>query len=119
MEDLLNEVKSLENRLRCYHEGTYGRSTVKMHVELKKIDTIKEMLKQRQETASAVDTIVNGTELIDADNPPEPDANKLYLAVIGNSFEVVRYTEWGWHYGTRNTQDSVYGVEKYIPLIRQ
>ena len=47
---LKNEVESLENRLRCYHEGTHGRSTLKMHVELKKIERIKELLKQRPAT---------------------------------------------------------------------
>jgi len=53
---LKNEIESLENRLRCYHEGKYGRSVLKMHVELKKVEQIKDLLEQRQES-DHVDTI--------------------------------------------------------------
>ena len=41
---ILDELNRLENRIRCYHEGTHGRRTVKMHVELEIIDNIKEMI---------------------------------------------------------------------------
>lgn len=47
---LMNEVEGLENRLRCYHEGTYGRRTVKMHVELKKIESIKSLINEMEES---------------------------------------------------------------------
>ena len=56
-DEILNEVKSLENRLRCYHEGNHGRSTVKMSVELKTIERLKEKLKQSRESGQ-VDAVV-------------------------------------------------------------
>ena len=45
---ILNEVKSLENRLLCYHNGEYGRSRVKMSVELKIIKNIKDLLNENK-----------------------------------------------------------------------
>lgn len=54
------------------------------------------------------------------DQLPEIDGNKQLLAFCGTEFysecEIVRYNEWGWHYGTRDTQNMVQNVTHWMPL---
>lgn len=44
-----------------------------------------------------------------ADSLPQVGDKKL-LVWNGYDYEIARYNEWGFHYGTRNTQDVIVGV---------
>ena len=105
---LKNEVESLENRLRCYHEGTHGRSTLKMHVELKKIERIKELLKQRPETRPH-ETIVIGS----LNNEIENMSDKEALAFV-NEIE-----KWCFTHQNDKPSISLNGIKKAIEILEE
>ena len=41
---------------------------------------------------------------------PVVDGNKQLLVWTGYEYEIARFNEWGFHYGTRNTQDTLHNV---------
>lgn len=54
------------------------------------------------------------------DGLPEADGTTQYWVFANSEFEVGRLNEWGWHYGTRDTQNMIFGVthwRKPIPPI--
>ena len=41
---------------------------------------------------------------------PLADGNKQLFVWDGYQYEIARFNEWGFHYGTRNTQDCLFSV---------
>jgi len=41
---------------------------------------------------------------------PLVDGNKQLFVWDGHQYEIARFNEWGFHYGTRNTQDCLFNV---------
>lgn len=41
---------------------------------------------------------------------PLVDGNKQLFVWDGYQYEIARFNEWGFHYGTRNTQDCLFNV---------
>lgn len=41
---------------------------------------------------------------------PLVDGDKQLFVWDGYKYEIARYNEWGFHYGTRNTQDCLHNV---------
>lgn len=61
------------------------------------------------------DSLDSSINWIDDNIYPPVDGNKIYLVDLGNKrFDVGRFNEWGWHYGSRNTQDALFGVVRYF-----
>lgn len=44
------------------------------------------------------------------DRLPIVDGNKQLFVWDGYQYEIARFNEWGFHYGTRNTQDCLFNV---------